>query len=348
MNGNVYIESAAAQMPGRTRHPSGSAWQHGDASRVAEFQRSRLLKAALEVVSEHGYQATSATTVVARAHVSRKTFYEVFRSYEDCYMAVIEDSLAQVERVVLPAYMSKSGWSERLRAALVALLAFLEREREIGTFVLSYVVGQGPSRPEPRTRIHERLRGVVEEGHSVGRSRRDVLPLSGELVVGGVTAVLHRHLKAGSRDLGELVNPLMWMIVLPYLGPAAAARELKRPVPGQVEWVRNARRAPLRTFNLRLTYRTARALEVIANAPGMSNVEISGQVGISDQGQMSKLLGRLANRGLIENVGAGQTRGAANAWHLTGSGSDLELAIRRKTAIGERLSAHEYPRAEPG
>jgi hypothetical protein len=63
--------------------------------------------------------------------------------------------------------------------------------------------------------------------------------------------------------------------------------------------------------------------------PGASNAEVSARVGIVDQGQISKLLARLARLGLIENQGAGQRYGAANAWHLTDSGKEFEAAIRR-------------------
>jgi DNA-binding MarR family transcriptional regulator len=84
---------------------------------------------------------------------------------------------------------------------------------------------------------------------------------------------------------------------------------------------------------MRLTYRTVRTLEAIAVVPGANNREIGERVGIVDQGQISKLLSRLAGLGLIENTGLGQAGGAANAWHLTPSGTRLESAIRRKAAL---------------
>jgi AcrR family transcriptional regulator len=277
----------------------------------------------------------SATAVVARAGVSRKTFYELFRSREDCYVAMLEDCLAQIAGMVYPAYEGESRWSERLRAALVALLAFLEREPEAGVLVLSYLVGHGPRRSELRVQVLEGLQSAVEEGRSQARSRSQASPLSGEFVVGGVLAVLHARVQSSSQ-LSALTNALMWMIVLPYLGPAAAAKELRRTAPKQDGRAARSVGDPVRALNLRLTYRTARVLEVTAMMPGASNVEISAQAGIPDQGQISKLLSRLARLGLIENSGAGQVRGAANSWHLTGRGREIELAISRKSALRRR------------
>jgi DNA-binding MarR family transcriptional regulator len=79
---------------------------------------------------------------------------------------------------------------------------------------------------------------------------------------------------------------------------------------------------------MRLTYRTVRVLMVVAEAPGASNREIAEGSGIADQGQISKLLNRLARLELVENTGDGQEKGAANAWHLTPRGEAVERATR--------------------
>jgi chromosome segregation and condensation protein ScpB len=72
-----------------------------------------------------------------------------------------------------------------------------------------------------------------------------------------------------------------------------------------------------------------RVLAVIAAQSALSNNEIAERAGISDPGQMSKLLARLKRLGLIENTGAGQTGGAANAWRLTRTGRKLQRETAR-------------------
>jgi AcrR family transcriptional regulator len=93
--------------------------------RLAEFQRSRLLRAAVEVASERGYEGMSVAAIVARARVSRKTFYELFQSRDDCFLAVLEDTFGHMARVAVPAYEGERRPSRRLRAALAALLEHL-------------------------------------------------------------------------------------------------------------------------------------------------------------------------------------------------------------------------------
>jgi hypothetical protein len=89
--------------------------------------------------------------------------------------------------------------------------------------------------------------------------------------------------------------------------------------------------APAQAAPVRLTYRTLRELAVIAAQSGLSNGDVGKQAGISDQGQISKLLARLARLGPTVNTGEGQVVGGPNAWRLTSRGRALERAIGRES-----------------
>jgi hypothetical protein len=204
--------------------------------------------------------------------------------------------------------------------------------------------------------VHERRLGAldvviaaVDEGRSQSRSTMTLPPLTGEGVVGGVLSVLHARLIPDSRtprvrgqaserhdSLLELTGPLMGMIVLPYLGPAAAHKQTTKPAPERRSRARIASKDPLRDLEMRLTYRTVRVLLSIASGPGASNREVGVAAGMEDQGQISKLLSRLQKLGLIENSGAGQVRGAPNAWALTKKGLEVEQLVVGQTSVGAR------------
>ena len=79
---------------------------------------------------------------------------------------------------------------------------------------------------------------------------------------------------------------------------------------------------------MRLTYRTVRVLLVVGEYPRASSREIADAAGVSDPGQISKLLWRLERLGLLANGIPGATRGESNAWSLTGKGHEIEHAIR--------------------
>jgi DNA-binding MarR family transcriptional regulator len=58
-----------------------------------------------------------------------------------------------------------------------------------------------------------------------------------------------------------------------------------------------------------------------------SNREIADAAGVSDQGQISKLLARLERHGLLRNTGR-ETQGSPYAWHLTLRGEEILRAGR--------------------
>ncbi len=152
--------------------------------------------------------------------------------------------------------------------------------------------------------------------------------LTAEGVVGGALSILHSRLLGNTRDsFLELRGPLASMIVLPYLGPAAARKELSRPVPKAPAKATRGERDPLSQLDMRLTYRTVRVLLAVAAQPGDSNRGIAARAGIGDQGQISKLLARLEKLGLVANKSAVPGTGAPNAWVLTKQGEAVHVSL---------------------
>jgi DNA-binding MarR family transcriptional regulator len=68
--------------------------------------------------------------------------------------------------------------------------------------------------------------------------------------------------------------------------------------------------------------RTHKVLAAVAERPGANNRQVGVAAGVSDQGQMSRLLARLEGLGLLENRGTREL-GAPYAWHLTSRGEEI-------------------------
>jgi len=301
--------------------------------RVTEIQRSRMLAAALEAVEESGYARMTVAQVISRAKVSRKTFYDVFADREDCFLAALEQTVSQVGTAVRAAYERESAWRDGVRAGLVELLVFLDSEPALAQFCLVEALGAGPRVLARRGEVLEELAEIVDRGRFVSNAVREPPEVAAEGVVGAVFAVLHtRVLEGGREPFSNLLGSLMNITVLPYLGARAASRELSRPAPEvrrkPAQPPRPQSRDPLAGLNMRLTYRTVRVLVVIGECPGASNREIAERSDVADQGQISKLLARLARLELVENTGDGQEKGGSNAWHLTSRGARVERATR--------------------
>jgi AcrR family transcriptional regulator len=312
--------------------PSGAAREQ-----IAEIQRARILAAMVDVVTERGAGNVTVAHVVARSGVSRRTFYEQFEDREDCFLAACEDALARIATVVVQAYEEPSRWREKIRTGLAALLEVLEYEPARGRLVIVETLGAGPTVLERRRRMLAQIIAVVDRGRGEVRRGEGPPPLTAEGIVGGVLSLIHSRLLAPREGKGEgaplveLLGPLMSMIVLPYLGPAAARRELALPVPAVSNGSSRAGIDPLRDLEMRLTYRTMRVLLAVGDLGGRgshpSNRQVGDAAGIRDQGQISKLLARLQHLGLIENAGNAHAKGEPNAWRLTERGGEVRAAL---------------------
>jgi AcrR family transcriptional regulator len=292
-----------------------------------------MLAAAVEAVEDVGYTRMTVAQVIGRARVSRKTFYDVFTDREDCILAAFEQALGQAQAMAEEAYHGESGWRDGVRAALARLLVFMDEEPGLAKLCIVEALSAGDRVLDRRAEVLDELAEVIDRGRALTNSTREPPDVTAEGVVGAIFAVLHtRVLERGKEPLTDLLGSLMSMIVLPYLGARAAGRELSRPslvVPADRKSRLSARpKDPLDGLNMRLTYRTVRVLMVIAEHSGASNREIAEGSGIIDQGQISKLMNRLARLKLVENHGEGQEKGAANAWHLTARGAQVERATR--------------------
>jgi|HubBroStandDraft_3_1064219.scaffolds.fasta_scaffold33810_2 AcrR family transcriptional regulator len=315
----------------RAENNAGNGLGH---AHIAQIQRARLLAAMFDVATERGGASVTVADVVERSGVSRRTFYETFADREECFIAAFDDALAFASQRVIPAYTAETKWREQLRAGLLALLSFFDEEPLVARLLVVESLSAGAKTLERRDELLIKLAAIVDGGRSQSSSAASLSSLTAEGLVGGALALIHSRLARSKREpLLALTNGLMSMIVLPYLGSTAARRELERPIQPCAKDHRDTRMLtdPLKGAGMRLTYRTVRVLMAVADHPNASNRTIGEQAGIKDQGQISKLLGRLARLGLIQNTGIGPGQGGPNAWNLTHEGHHMTKNIRTHT-----------------
>jgi AcrR family transcriptional regulator/DNA-binding MarR family transcriptional regulator len=326
-------ETSAQQPPTpsqRAGKPSVSYPQRGC---VAEIQRQRILSATVHLACERGAQAFVVSDVIELAGVSRRTFYDLFADREDCLREAFERALAHAHQRARVAYDGEQAWVDRIRAALLALLEFFDEQPELAQLCVVQGLSGDRGVLTRRAQVLEQLAGVIDQGRE--RAVHEPPPLTAEgAVYAGLGLLYVRLLAPRPPALRELLRPIMSSIVLPYLGVEAARRELLRDAPPRRSHgaQRTAAFQSLQSLKIRLTYRTLRVLAAIAAEPGLSNLAVSERAGISDQGQIAKLLARLSQSGLIENVGKGPGKGAPNVWQLSQVGRELERAIRRSSS----------------
>jgi AcrR family transcriptional regulator/DNA-binding MarR family transcriptional regulator len=302
----------------------------GDGLRVADIQRARLLRGAVAAIEEHGFAGATVAHITTRARVSRRTFYELFENRDACLAALIEHVVGLIEGELAAADLAGLPWRERTRDGLAVILSFLDREPALARVCVVQALRGGTSVLESREAVLGRLAAALDRGRLESARAAQCPALTAEGLVGATFGIVYaRLLRHDGEPLIGLLGELMSLIALPYLGAAAARREQSQTD----DRSRLSSRAgtppalaaspdPMAGLPMRLTYRTARVLGCIAERPDVSNRAVADHAGISDQGQISKLLARLERLGLIQNNGTGR-KGEPNAWRLTPTGEQV-------------------------
>ena len=227
-------EALTQQKSRASRRPDQlTGGRHGlSASEVATSQRERILRATTSAVGEHGYQGTRIADVVWRAGVSRKTFYELFASKEECFAATYERQIDRLLEVTLDAYGDdEAKWADRLRSALDALLSDLASEPDIARLCFVEAIAAGDAVARRRDAAMQAFASLFDTPEARARPLAETVRMGR---VGELSEVLRREIVAGrTRRLPELLPDLTYSMVLPFLGADAAKRELDRARSGR-------------------------------------------------------------------------------------------------------------------
>jgi AcrR family transcriptional regulator len=185
---------------------------------VARSQRQRLLDATTEAVAEQGYVKTTVADILARAGVSRATFYEQFADREECFQAAYQATAELVADVMAAELerMRESGDQDslaRLDRVLGVYLQALQDAPALARVFLVEVYAAGPAAIEQRCASLERFVDIVAETH---RGETGVLGtrasqrFAAQVVVGAVSSLVTNAVGVGDTDnLIALRRPLM-------------------------------------------------------------------------------------------------------------------------------------------
>ncbi len=191
---------------------------------VARSQRERLLDAAVDVVAEKGYAATTVADLTKEAGVSRTTFYEHFEDKEACFLAAYDTAADVLARRIGAAFETEEAWPDRVRAGLAALLESLAGEPQIARLALVDVGSAGPQAQRRYRAALQRMTPFFDEGRDFAPGGRRLPANTSRMVVGAVTGLVSDEIEAGRAErLPEMLPEVLFASLVPYVGPAAAA-----------------------------------------------------------------------------------------------------------------------------
>jgi AcrR family transcriptional regulator len=183
----------------------------------------------VQEVAQSGYATVSITSVVGRAKVSRRNFYEEFAGKEEALFEACDSMLDRAIDRAERAYSPGDPWPTKVRLALCVLLEELAANPEAARLITVELPAAGPA-------AHQRYREGTARfllcfrtgGEYDGRDRE--LPREAELMaVGGAEAIIFDEVVAGRASrLPALLPDILFTLLVPYLGPEGAAEQMRR------------------------------------------------------------------------------------------------------------------------
>lgn len=190
---------------------------------VARHQGLRILDATTFVLAERGYGGTTIGDIVARAHVSRRTFYAHFKTKEACVLATFDAAIECIADAVRTAYAEEEEWDAAMAAGLSRLMSVLvEYPQTARTCFLEIrsVGSSGPPIAAARLMCADALnRGL---GDRPGGAQAD--PMALEMGIGGLITVIRARLAADDPAALQRELPQIAQALLEPLAGAEATR----------------------------------------------------------------------------------------------------------------------------
>jgi AcrR family transcriptional regulator len=192
--------------------PERTTWR----SQAAASQRDRLLTAMAEACVDVGYSHTRVADVIARAGVSRRTFYEHFANLEDCVLATYDRGV-EVLTSLLGATIAElppgSDWTTILDALLTTYLGALAAEPTFTQFALVEVLAAGATARQRYLEVVDRFHALLRQVDGLARAQRpDSAPVSDlELMMfaGGLNRLVMTEVMSGrGHDLLDRLGEL--------------------------------------------------------------------------------------------------------------------------------------------
>jgi AcrR family transcriptional regulator len=174
-------------------------------------QRRRILAGVVHAAGELGYARMTVESVIARAEVSRRTFYEHFRNKEEAFLAAYDHVMEGMMRRAAEAYASEGG-PGRFGAGLRAFLEDLAADPHAARMCIVEVTVAGRDAMTRRDAMLRMFTGLLApEMRRAAEAEADRMPdLAAELTVNGLYGVVHARVEAGrAADLPGIVPALV-------------------------------------------------------------------------------------------------------------------------------------------
>jgi AcrR family transcriptional regulator len=195
---------------------------------ASESRRDLILAAMIRVVGSKGYRETSVADVIEEAGTSRTTFYKHFEDKHECFIAAYEVLVEQVFTRVIAECDGSQPWLRRVETGLSTIVELFALDPELARTAVVEVAAAGADARQLHWEAVARFTRFLEDGRELSDGRE--LPENISLMsAGAVSGLIFDELLAGrAAQLPAMLPELLFAMLVPFIGPRAAAEEMRR------------------------------------------------------------------------------------------------------------------------
>jgi AcrR family transcriptional regulator len=195
---------------------------------TTESRRQLILDAMIRVVGRKGYKLTSVADVIEEAGTTRTTFYKHFEDKQECFLAAYDQVVERVVGEVVASCNGSESWLERVRKGLETIVGLFAVDPELARTAIVEVAAAGADARQLHWNAINRFTEFLEDGKDLAHGHE--LPENIALMAAGaVSGLIFDELLTGRAErLPELLPDLLFAMLVPYIGPRAAAEEMRR------------------------------------------------------------------------------------------------------------------------
>jgi AcrR family transcriptional regulator len=181
----------------------------------------------VELVAGHGFAAIDTRTVCERADVGPAHFDRCFADLDDCFLTLHGEVMDELCGRVQAACEGRETWHDRIWAAGMAAVRYLQEDEARARFLVVAINGAGPDAQSCRDQVVQRIADVLDGGRGEVGGERPVSRCTAEISAGAVYGTIQAKIEAGAVERNEEFLPeLIYLATMPYLGQRAAEDEL--------------------------------------------------------------------------------------------------------------------------
>jgi AcrR family transcriptional regulator len=177
-----------------------------------EKRRQEILKKALNVFIDEGFENATFQKIADRCGITRTTLYIYFKNKKEIFNYSIKDMLQTVEQDLLRVKKDRDlGSIEKLTKVIILIFERLEENHELLSVILNYLLYLSKNDSDPEYRVRRRtirarhiLASMLIEGINMGEIKPIDVHTMDDLLYGLIETAIFRLTVLKRPGVGEL------------------------------------------------------------------------------------------------------------------------------------------------